>query len=50
MNHKPTYEELEKRIRELEQSEADRKRIQDALHESEKKYRLIIENQTDLVV
>jgi len=50
MNHKPTYEELEKRIRELEKSEADRKRIQDDLHESEKKYRLIIENQTDLVV
>jgi PAS domain S-box-containing protein len=50
MKPKPTYEELEKRVRELEQSEADRKRVQDALHESEKKYRLIIENQTDLVV
>jgi PAS domain S-box-containing protein len=50
MNHKPTYDELEKRVRELEQSESDRKRVQDALHENEKKFRLIIENQTDLVV
>ena len=47
MSKKPTYEELEKRIQELEQSEPERKRIEEALWESEAKYRDIIENIED---
>ena len=35
MANKPTYEELEKRVRELEQTESERKRAEDALRESE---------------
>ncbi|MBT8282734.1 MAG: PAS domain S-box protein [Muriicola sp.] len=43
MSAKPTYEELEKAY-------SERKRIEDALRESREKYRLLVENQTDLVV
>ncbi len=44
MAKKPTYEELEKKIQELEQAEFKRKRAENALTESEEKYRSILEN------
>lgn len=50
MPEKPTYEELEKRVRELEKADNDRRRTEAALRESREKYRLLVENQTDLVV
>ncbi len=43
MDEKPTYEELEKRNRELERVESDRKRIEKALQESEARFRLLYE-------
>ena len=37
MSEKPTYEELEQRIQELEQTESESKRVEEALRESEAK-------------
>jgi PAS domain-containing protein len=44
MPDKPTYEELEQRVRELEQAESERKRAEKALRESEHKYRDIFDD------
>jgi PAS domain S-box-containing protein/putative nucleotidyltransferase with HDIG domain len=41
---------LKKRIKEIEQSESDRRQSVAALRESEKKYRLIAENTADLIM
>ena len=44
--NKPTYKELEERIRDLEQAEVLRKRAQEALRQSEEKFRTLVENIT----
>ncbi len=44
MSEKPTYEELEQRIQELEQAEFKRKRAEKALMESENRYRSFVKN------
>lgn len=41
MTDKPTYEELEKRIRELEKVAFDYQQIQVALRDSEERYRML---------
>ncbi len=44
MKKKPSYEELERRVRELEKETADLKKLEAALRQSEEKYRIPIEN------
>lgn len=41
MATKPTYEELEQRVKELEQAKSERKQAEDSLQKSEGKYRTI---------
>jgi len=48
MSREPTYEELEKRILELEQAELERKRMEQALRESTERYRRIFESLQDV--
>ena len=43
MSHKPTYEGLEQRVRELERAESERKSSEKELLESEEKFRNIVE-------
>jgi PAS domain-containing protein len=42
MPEKPTYEELEKRVKELEQAESERKRSEDALMKNEDIFRTLL--------
>jgi len=49
MNEKPTYEELEQRIKALEEVAVEAKRLQSALRESEEKYRILAENASDII-
>ena len=44
MNEKPTYDELEKRIKKLEQAEVEQKRTEEELRTSEEDYRSTLNN------
>jgi two-component system, cell cycle sensor histidine kinase and response regulator CckA len=48
MSRKPTYEELEQRIRELEKTEDERKHIEAALRQSREELRLFVDSTPDL--
>ena len=49
MAKKPTYEELEQRIKELEREALEHKQVEKALWESEEKYRVLFETAKDAV-
>ena len=44
MARKPTYEELEQRVKELEKETLEHKRVEEVLRESEEKYSKLVEN------
>ena len=47
MSIKPSYEELEQRVKELEKESAMRRQAEDSLRESEERYRLVVEHSSD---
>ncbi|MGW8325049.1 MAG: PAS domain-containing hybrid sensor histidine kinase/response regulator, partial [Desulfobacterales bacterium] len=49
MGEKPTYEELEKKITELKKESIIRNNIEEALRESEEKYKLLLKNLPSIV-
>ena len=50
MIKKPTYEDLEKRVQELEKDKINFKRTNDRLQESEKQYRVLTESMQDVII
>ena len=50
MPKKPTYEELELKIKALEEETNKRKQAEEALRESEDKYRALIENANEAIL
>jgi len=49
MARKPTYEELEQRVKQLGEEAVEGKRYQEALKETEERYRDLIESAHDLI-
>jgi PAS domain S-box-containing protein len=50
MTVKPTYEELEKRVRQLEKIKSESKQVEEVLKESETKYRALYENSLEAIL
>ena len=50
MTNKPGYEELEQRIKELEKEAEKRTQFEQALRESEEKYRNVVERANDVII
>ena len=50
MSEKPTYEELEKRVLELEKAELERKRTEDLLKDEIGRWRILLEQSKDGIV
>ena len=50
MESKPTYEDLEQKVKELEDEAFERKRAEEALRESEEKFKLISEQSLMAIV
>ncbi|MFO7733436.1 MAG: hypothetical protein R6X21_07270, partial [Candidatus Aminicenantes bacterium] len=49
MSKKPSYEELLQRVRELEAGAAEHRRAQEALQDSEERYRAMVEGFDGLI-
>ena len=50
MERKPTYEELEQRVKELEKESLKHRKAKDALRESEEKFRTIFRAERDAIM
>ena len=49
MTSKPTYEELEQRVKELEKEALERKRVEEELRENSTRYRTLLETADDAI-